>query len=290
MNLWTAILLGIIQGLTEFLPISSTAHLTAAEFLFLGKGMPLLFDVLLHVGTLLALGVYYRSTLRDLLDGFMGRSEAGRSLLKILSLAMIPTIILGLATRGIKDWAKDHLWVYGLGLLLTALLLYVANDKAQKQQPNPAGPLRLPKAKAALWVGAIQGLFGGLGVSRSGSTIAMGTFRGLTLQEATRFSFLLAIPTIAAAALFEIGKLITGKISLAEALGQTPSTWLGFFCFVGIMASFISGYFSIQFLDRLLQKPKLNGFAFYCLCIGFVLLIFGTVGWEGFTNFGIPHR
>src|SRR5512141_521923 len=106
MHLWHAILLGLIQGLTEFLPVSSTAHLTLAEHLLLGRGMPLAFDVLLHTGTLLALCVYFRKELAQVCLGIAGRDVEGRKLALWLFLAMIPTGIFGLATKAVKEAAK----------------------------------------------------------------------------------------------------------------------------------------------------------------------------------------
>src|SRR5664279_797760 len=134
MHLVHAILLGLIQGLTEFLPVSSTAHLTLAEHLmFGGRPMPLAFDVLLHVGTLVALFIYFRHELVQVVMGCLGRDKEGRRLAIWLFVAMIPTGIFGLATRGVKEAAKEHLWVYGIGLLGTAVLLFVANRISQQR-------------------------------------------------------------------------------------------------------------------------------------------------------------
>ena len=130
MTFGLALLLAVIQGLTEFLPVSSTAHLTLAENLLLGRSMPLAFDVLLHVGTLLALVVYFRAELLQMLKGIVGRDEEGRKLAGWLLLAMVPTVVFGFATRHLKETAKDHLWIYGLCLLLTAGLLYAANEQS----------------------------------------------------------------------------------------------------------------------------------------------------------------
>jgi undecaprenyl-diphosphatase len=210
MNLLHAILLGLVQGLTEFLPVSSTAHLTLAEHLmFRGRPMPLAFDVLLHVGTLVALVIYFRRELMQVCMGCFGRDKEGRKLAFWLFVAMIPTGIFGLATRGVKEAAKEHLWVYGLGLLGTAALLYLANrlsrQRANLQDEDLAGRgIQDLRALDALAVGAIQGLGGGFGLSRSGSTIAVGVFRGLKLPASARFSFLLGMPTIAAAAVLEL--------------------------------------------------------------------------------------
>ena len=133
MHLWHAILLGLIQGLTEFLPVSSTAHLTLAENLLMGRSMPLAFDMLLHAGTLVALFVYFRREVAEVCRGILGRSAEGRHLAWLLLVAMVPTGILGLLTRHTKEVAKDHVWIFGLCLLLTAWMLYTANEKARRR-------------------------------------------------------------------------------------------------------------------------------------------------------------
>jgi undecaprenyl-diphosphatase len=288
MTLLHAILLGLIQGLTEFLPISSTAHLTLAEHLmFAGRPMPLAFDVLLHAGTLLALVVYFRQELFRVVMGCLGRDSEGRKLALWLFIAMLPTGILGLATKGVKEAAKEHLWVYGLGLLCTSALLYFANrlsrERINLRSEDLAGRgLGDLRASDALAVGAIQGLGGGFGLSRSGSTIAMGVFQGLRMPASARFSFLLGIPTIAAAAVLELRGLLKPLLlhqplptELAFPLGSAAPALL---CVAGVAAAAISGYMAIGLLDRFTQKPRLNGFALYCLGAGLVMLVLGATG------------
>jgi undecaprenyl-diphosphatase len=292
MNLFHAILLGLVQGITEFLPVSSTAHLTLVEHLLFKRGMPLAFDVLLHVGTLGALFVYFRAELSRVLKGLMGQDAEGRKLAWLLFVAMIPTGIFAMATKGLKEQAKDHLWVYGFFLIVTAWMLFLANGKAEREKGRE---LKDVTPLDALFIGGIQGLGGGFGLSRSGSTISMGVFRGLQLPASARFSFLLGIPTIAAAALVEAKGLIKPFLN-HQALppelafpsgGVSPALA----CIVGVAVSAISGYFAIGLLDRFTRAPKLNGFAFYCLCVGAMMLILGTVGIDGFFNLGgIPHR
>ena len=286
MTLLFAILLGLVQGITEFLPVSSTAHLTLAENLLLGRSMPLAFDVLLHVGTLLALIVYFRKDLGQVILGLLGRNEEGRRLGIWLVVAMVPTVIFGFLTRPAKEWAKEHIWVYGLFLLVTAVLLYTANERSKRQEGRDLAEMGLGDA---LCVGSIQGLGGGFGLSRSGSTICVGVFRGLKLPAATRFSFLLGIPTIIGAATLE------GWHVLKPILRHQPMPIQDAFpagsispvlaCVVGVVVSAISGYFAIGLLDRFTRKPKLAPFAFYCLCAGVFLVILGTVGMDGF--FGV---
>jgi undecaprenyl-diphosphatase len=288
MHLLHAILLGLIQGLTEFLPVSSTAHLTLAEHLmFKGQPMPLAFDVLLHVGTLVALFIYFRRELVQVLMGCIGRDVEGRRLAIWLLVAMIPTGIFGLATRGVKEAAKEHLWVYGIGLLCTAVMLAVANRLSQArtnpQNQDLAGrDLHDLRAMDALAVGTIQGIGGGFGLSRSGSTISVGVFRGLKLPTSARFSFLLGIPTIAAAAAVELRGLLKPLLKhqplpadMAFPPGSSSPVWL---CTAGVLVAAISGYFAIGMLDRFTRKPRLNGFAIYCLGMGLVLLALGTTG------------
>jgi undecaprenyl-diphosphatase len=288
MNLLHAILLGLIQGLTEFLPVSSTAHLTLAEHLmFGGRPMPLAFDVLLHVGTLVALFIYFRRELVQVVLGCLGMDKEGGRLALWLFVAMIPTGIFGLATRGVKEAAKEHLWVYGIGLLCTSVLLFVANRLSQQRldqqgQDQPGRGIHDLRAMDALAVGTIQGIGGGFGLSRSGSTIAMGVFRGLKLPDSTRFSFLLGIPTITAAAAVELRGLLKPLLKhlplppdMAFPAGSASPLAL---CGAGVIVAAISGYFAIGLLDRFTRKPRLNGFAVYCLGMGLVMLTLGLTG------------
>jgi undecaprenyl-diphosphatase len=277
MNLFHAILLGLIQGITEFLPVSSTAHLTLAENLLFKRSMPLAFDVLLHVGTLLALVVYYRQDLIRILRGLAGKDPEGRSLGLWLLVAMVPTVVFALATRHFKELAKDHIWVYGACLLLTAGMLYGANVISKRRVGRTLESVGLWDALA---VGSIQGLGGGFGLSRSGSTLSMGVFRGLALPASLRFSFLLGIPTIAGAAVLEGWKLVKPLLQHQplppEMLFPPGSVNPALACIVGILAAAVSGYAAIGLLDRFTRKPKLAGFAIYCVVVGGVLLVLGT--------------
>ncbi|MBI4912355.1 MAG: undecaprenyl-diphosphate phosphatase [Acidobacteria bacterium] len=279
MNLIHAIFLGLIQGLTEFLPVSSTAHLSLAEHLMLGRGMPLAFDVLLHGGTLLALTVYFRTELRRVALGILGRDAQGRRLASWLLVAMLPTGVFAMATRHLKEISKEHLWVYGLGLILTAGLLAGANRRASAR---PGRPVEELGTWDALAVGTIQGLGGGFGLSRSGSTIAMGVFRGLALPASARFSFLLGIPTIAAAALVEarplLKALLMGRPLTGELAFPPGSASPALLCGAGVAVAAISGYLAIGLLDRFTRRPRLMGFAAYCAGAGALMLGLGLLG------------
>jgi undecaprenyl-diphosphatase len=276
MNLLHAIILGIVQGLTEFLPVSSTAHLTLVENLMLGRSMPLAFDVLLHVGTLAALCVYFRREIGQVERGIFGGDPEGRRLAVWLFIAMIPTGVFAMGTRHLKETAKGHIWIYGACLLLTAGMLFAANALAKRREGRDVTGMN---AWDALAVGTIQGLGGGFGLSRSGSTISMGVYRGLSLPASARFSFLLGIPTIAGAAVVE-GRKLVKPLLLGEALPPemafpAGSSHPALLCIAGVVVAGIAGYAAIGLLDRFTRKPKLAGFAVYCLGAGAVLLFMG---------------
>lgn len=277
MHLFQALLLGIVQGLTEFLPVSSTAHLTLVENLLFRRSMPLAFDVLLHAGTLLALLVYFRQDVAGILLGLAGRNEQGRRMAGWLLVAMVPTVAFALVTRHAKEVAKAHIWIYGACLLLTAAMLCAANQLAKRWKRRSLDRMG---AMDALLVGAIQGIGGGFGLSRSGSTISMGVFRGLDLPSATRFSFLLGIPTIAGAAVLEGAKLVKPLVRhqpLPPDLQFPPgSTSPALACAVGVLAAAVFGYAAIGILDRFTRKPRLMGFAIYCVAAGVALLVLGS--------------
>ncbi|MBP1627969.1 MAG: uppP [Holophagaceae bacterium] len=279
MTLLHAILLGLVQGLTEFLPVSSTAHLTLVENLLLHRSMPLAFDVLLHVGTLAALAIYFRRDLLKMGRGLLGGDAEGQRLALLLIVAMVPTGVFALLTRHWKELAKEHLWLYGVFLLITAVLLFTANHFAKLRKGRD---LSRVNGWDALAIGSIQGLGGGFGLSRSGSTICMGVFRGLQLPASTRFSFLLGMPTIAMAALYE-GKKVVMPLLRHQPLppelafpvgGISPAVA----CVVGVLVSAISGYAAIGLLDRFTRQPKLHGFAGYCVLAGIAIIILGLRG------------
>jgi undecaprenyl-diphosphatase len=276
MTLLNAVLLGLVQGITEFLPVSSTAHLTLAENLLLHRSMPLAFDVLLHVGTLAALLIYFRAELARMALGLAGRDPEGRRLAGLLVVAMVPTVVFGFATRNLKEAAKDHLWVFGACLLLTAAMLAAANALARRRRGRDLGRAGLVDA---LSIGTIQGLGGGFGLSRSGSTISVGVYRGLALPASVRFSFLLGIPTILGAAVLEGSHLVKPLLShqpLPADLAFPPGgASPALASLVAVAVAAVSGYLAIGLLDRFTRTPRLNPFALYCVGVGLALIAMG---------------
>jgi len=267
-----AVLLGIVQGLTEFLPVSSTAHLALAQRFLPGFGQPgILFDVLLHVGTLVALVVYFRTRIAATLTGAVSSDAPERRrawrLIALLALAVGCTGVLTmplkrLAIEGMTDFRR-----MGVALLGTAALLCVAQRVGRARAERGRSLDEIRPRDAAL-VGACQSVSAILhGFSRSGNTISVGLFAGLSRRAAAEFSFLLSIPTILAAAAVEnldawhrTGPLLDGSSLPAYV--------------VGMLAAAVVGYFAISALLRVVVSMRLWPFIVYCALLGLVLVLF----------------
>jgi len=249
------ILLGIVQGIAEFLPISSSGHLVLTEQLLSAwGGEPLAegktVEVMLHVGTLAAIVVVY---FHDLL--LMLRRP--RSLAMIV-VATVPAAVVGLT---LKDWfetAFDSPLVVGFGLLVTSVLLLLG----QKLERNTVPETEMPWLTGII-IGCFQALALVPGISRSGSTIAGGLLAGVDRMGATRFSFLLAIPVTSGAVILT-AKDVWEAGDTSVALGPL---------LVGMLVSFFTGWLTLKWLIRLISQRKLHWFALYCALVGMITLM-----------------
>jgi undecaprenyl-diphosphatase len=259
---WQAVVLGITQGLTEFLPVSSSGHLVIVQSLLaIPQGVTLPFDILLHWGTLLAVVLYFRQDLRHLLQGVFRREPASLRLFAALALGTVPAVLLGLLFKDFFERAfAEPLWIGG-ALLINGVILLAVNRFAGK------GDLIGVRMPDALWIGLGQAAAIFPGISRSGSTIAAGLLRGLSREAAARFSFLLAIPVILGAGLLELKDLLNVDY---QAMGA-PVLWIGF----GSAA--LSGYFVIQLFLNFLRRGSLRPFGYYCLALGAAALIWFAI-------------
>ncbi len=264
MSLWFAAYLGLIQGLTEFLPISSTAHLRIAPAL-VGQGdAGAAYSAVIQLGTLLAVIVYFardlfldmpRAMLRD------RRSAAGRLPLYIIA-GTLPIVVLGLGFKDFITGDARSLYVVGTALLVVGIVMYAVDKNARDERLMDALDLR-----DAVLIGLAQACALVPGVSRSGATIIAALMLGMRRSDAARFSFLLGIPAIAGAGLLE----------LPDAIGALGSeAWLPIT--VGVGVSFISGYASIAWLLRYLQRNRLTPFAMYRAILGIVILTLCIAG------------
>ncbi len=268
MSFIQALVLGIIQGLTEFLPISSSAHLVIAPYL-LGWTFPeqqvLPFDVLVQLGTLLAVIVFFWSDLWGIVKAFIGglvRLKPFEDPLArqgwLLILASIPAGLAGLLLKKMVDQAFQSVVATGLFLLATALILTAAEWAGKHSR----------SLESLGWVDAVlmgvgQALAIFPGISRSGTTMAGGLVRNLDRTAAARFSFLMSIPVMLAAGVLEIKDVlvIPGLSSMLPMIG------------VGFVAAAVVGYFSIRWLLRFVTTHSLRPFAVYCTGLGLLVII-----------------
>lgn len=266
MSLFEAFVLGLVQGLTEFIPISSTAHLRIVPH-FLGWGDPgAAFSAVIQLGTLLSVFIYFRKDVFELLVAFFqsvvalkpNLTEQSR-LAWAIGVGTIPIVVLGLGFKDFIETEARDLRIIGTSLIVLALLLYLS-EKVSK-------PRKLTKDLGFLqvqFIGLCQALALIPGCSRSGSTIMGGLFLGMTREEAARFSFLLGLPAILGSGLFELKELAD------HGLGETG--WIN--VLVGILAAFVSGYLSIEFLLQFLKRYGTLLFVVYRVILGASIWLF----------------
>lgn len=261
-------ILGAVQGLSEFLPISSSGHLALLQNRFgLGGEGLLAFDLLLHCATLLAVLIFFRRDLCALaaewLQGCVSQGERGSEGWRYGWAILAGTAVTGVAAMPLKEMAESAMQsqiAVGSGLLVTAGLLFLVPLAPERDRKLYLG--------AALCVGLAQGLAVFPGVSRSGATIAAGVFLGLTVGEAFRFSFLLSIPAILGASLLE-----GLKLRQAGGLALLPEGW-GW----AVVAAFLLGWLALALLRCLVLSGRWVYFGVYCLGLG-IFSIVSTVGW-----------
>lgn len=296
MEIWEALVLGIIQGLSEFLPISSSGHLLLIEKLGIGQEN-LFFNVMLHVGTLLAVLIALRKTWIQLIiqpfgdlkkrltkrktvstkqnkpsgqtiSGLKAANETyeyqkvfgGLAASKIdgyLVLACVPTVAFAFAFKLLfPDLLEGKL--LGCGFALTAVLLY-AGENFNSTKSALLAP------KTSILTGVLQGIAVLPGVSRSGATISALTLQGVEKKAATTFSFLLSIPIILGSALYESLDLFTGKATLSIAPAAVVA---------GMISAFLSGLVAIKFFLKLIEKHSMTGFVIYTLLLGIAVSVY----------------
>ncbi|MCL2626003.1 MAG: undecaprenyl-diphosphatase UppP [Cystobacterineae bacterium] len=269
MDLWEAIVLGVVQGLTEFLPISSTAHLRIASALLGGRDVGAAFSAVIQLGTTAAVMIFFT---RDIVQLTKASWEALKHKTPYHSadsktawfvvLGTLPIGIFGLALKGFIENEARSMWVVSSALLLFGVVLLCAEKWGRRQRA-----LADMKLKDALRIGFWQALALVPGASRSGTTLTGALFSNFKREDAARYSFLLSIPATGLAGLFELRTL------LKEGAGQD---WLALG--VGTVVSFLSGIAAIWFLMRLVRRHSLNGFAYYRIILGIGLL------WASFNH------
>ena len=269
-----AIILGIIQGLTEFLPVSSSGHLVLLQKIFGMKHAELFFNVGVHLGTLVAVIIVFRLEIKKIItalvklislagpkENILQKVEADPQLKMALLIVIgsIPTAILGFLFAGIADRLFASGMITGLMLIVTGLILWLSRQtQANKDQARSD---RLTP-KNAFIIGIVQGLAIIPGISRSGSTISVGLLLGIDRETAAQYSFLLSIPAIIGA----------GLLGLKDGLLQTDLA-IGT-ALLGAFAAALVGYAALKALLQVVKKGRLHVFAPYCWLVGILAIIF----------------
>ena len=281
MTLFSSVLLGVIQGVTEFLPVSSSGHLAIAEHLLNVSGVssvPPFFDVLLHLGTLFAVFAAYWEDIRDMiLEFFYGVSDLvhrttpsrvppARRMILLIIVGTLPLF----AVLPIKDTIEslgDNMYFVAFALLATGCLLF-ASDRVRRGRKTEKSATMLD----ALLVGVGQAVATCPGISRSGTTITAGCFVGFDRKFAVRYSFLMSLPAVLGATLLEV-------LDVAKIEGGVPAENLPRYL-LGMAIAAVVGYFSIQLVKLLADKGKFGAFAFYCWGAGALFILLNVMGWS----------
>ncbi len=267
MTWFQGIVLGIVQGLTEFLPVSSSGHLILVPKLFAWSDQGLAFDTVLHGGTLIAVLWFFRADLVAILKGMISSDRPHRLRAQRLSLqiivAALPGLVVGYLLHTFLEKYDRVAWLVALDLAVWALVLWWADRKAHVDGENTVDPLEPVSWKQSIVIGCAQVLALLPGTSRSGMTITAGLFLGLSRARAARFSFLLSIPVTAAAAGYGMLQWIR------EPLPQTNTLVL----LAGFVASLLTGAWSIRFLLRFVSRHSYVPFVLYRLVLAALVVL-----------------
>jgi len=265
MSWWEALLLGIVQGLTEFLPVSSSGHLEIGQAVLGTAGEEnLLFAVVVHTATVLSTLVILWCEVAQLFKGTFTTikwNEDKDYVAKIL-VSMIPVFIVGMFFKDqVESFFGNGLLLVGICLIITAFLLWLSEflTKRMNRQGHEV------TYKDAAIIGCAQALAVLPGLSRSGTTIATGLLCGVKKEEVAKFSFLMVLIPILGEAFLDILKLLTGEITVS--IGFAPLV-------VGFFAAFVTGCMACRFMIDVVRRQKLTWFAIYCLCAGTFAIIY----------------
>lgn len=258
MNIFQAVFLGLIQGLTEFIPVSSSGHLVIAQSFLDIREEQILFNVILHIGTLIPIFIIFWSDIKDII---LLKKEKRKETFYIL-LAIIPTGIIGILFEDFFENLFANAYLTAFMLIITGLILYIT-EKIE----NGKKEVEALKFWQPLLVGLAQGAAIIPGISRSGTTIAASLFQGLNRKAAARFSFLMSIPVIGGAGLLQALKVFeSGEFNLEFSIVIS-----------GFLTAVVSGYFAIKILLKVLAENKLNYFSYYCWLVAAVVILINMI-------------
>jgi undecaprenyl-diphosphatase len=247
------LILAVVQGLTEWLPISSSGHLVIAQK-YLGLNLPLIFSVMLHVGTVVVVLLVFRKDVAEILRALVKgdfETEEGKLAL-FIALGSVPTALIGFAFHDLFESLFNNLLAVGSALLFTGFVLFFSEKRIGNQKMGILDSLLIGLAQAVAIIP---------GVSRSGVTVATGLLRKIDKQTAFKYSFLLSVPAVIGATILESRELIVGNVNIISML-------------LGVIISMIVGYISLKLLQKIVLTEKFHLFAYYCLAVGIAIIFF----------------
>lgn len=274
LSMFQSVILGLVQGLGEFLPISSSGHLALLQYFFDIKGDSVLFfTVMLHLGTLISVFIIYWKDIVELIkelgavikDIFTGKglrvnANPTRKLGFLIIVATIPTALIGLLFNDMFEGFYGSLLAIGIGLLFTGTILMIGEKMSGGKRMATEMPFR-----SAVFVGIMQGIAITPGVSRSGSTLFGGLVTRLNREFAVKFAFLISIPSILGSVVLELPKAVSQGLDMS----------LVFPMLVGMAVAAISGLVAIKTMIKLVSNKKLSVFSFYTWILGAFVIIYG---------------
>lgn len=286
-----SLILGIVEGLTEFLPVSSTAHLRLSEALLhisLSDGYWKMYSIVIQLGAILCLPVYFWSRITKLLSTFPRGESGNRTALThplgLVTVAFLVTAVPSFLLTKVIGKHLENIMIIGWSLLIGGIVMWIVdamNAKAESEGPNPSSKIRTWKMEnmslgQAIWIGLCQ-IFSAVfpGTSRSMSTIAAGQLAGMSRAAALEFSFFVSIPTMTAATLYTLYKSLRGKGENPIGVAQIdPHGWV--VLAIGFIVSFIVAYASVAWFMGYVRKRGFAPFAVYRIIIGILVLVFAA--------------
>jgi undecaprenyl-diphosphatase len=248
-----AFILAVVQGLTEWLPVSSSGHLAITQQ-FLGLDVPLIFDVMLHVGTLIVVLAVFQKDILGILKALIKgdfKTPEGKTALHI-AVGSVPIAIIGVALKDIIESLFSNLLAVGVALTITGCILFISERRPGNKKMTTLDSLLIGMAQGAAIIP---------GISRSGTTVSTGLLRKIDKKTSFRHSFLLSIPAIIGATIIESKDLIIGTVDPIPLIA-------------GVIVSMIVGYASLKLLQKMVMNKKFHLFAYYCWAIGTLIIIY----------------
>ncbi len=247
------LILAVVQGLTEWLPISSSGHLVIAQK-YLGLNLPLIFSAMLHVGTVVVVLVVFRKDVADILRALVKRdfeTDEGKLAL-FIALGSVPIALIGFVFQDFFESLFNNLLLVGSALLITGFVLFFSEKRIGNRKMSILDSLLIGLTQAVAIIP---------GVSRSGVTITTGLLRKIDKATAFKYSFLLSVPAVIGATVLESRELVVGNVDMIP-------------LFLGAVISMIVGYISLKLLQKIVMREKFHLFAYYCWIVGLAIILF----------------